>query len=248
MAILRNVEQIAEASTEDLLETYNALKGKSIKKFASREAGKRQVEQAMMAAKDADAHLGVPKGADGEVKTAEELAQKADEKGAEAPDMSGDEQPGPTEGGEAGPAPEGDGTPTFPPGSMADQLQKAGAKSAAITKRAKKAPTPPGSAKPAATHVVAVAEGGKSKVRATSQRGAVLQRIQLSKDKDGAQVPVSIASLDAHFQVATKGYIQKLAEHGHVKFVDAQGELAAAPTGATEAGAGEGSPEGGEAS
>ena len=61
MSILTEQNQIEEADMASLVETYNSLTGKSIKKFETREIGKRRVEMAMLAAKDADAHTGIPK-------------------------------------------------------------------------------------------------------------------------------------------------------------------------------------------
>lgn len=74
--ILRNQSEIAAADAATLLATYNALTGKSIKKFSSRAAAERQVEMAMLSAQDADAHTGVPKGAAPRVITAQEAAAK----------------------------------------------------------------------------------------------------------------------------------------------------------------------------
>lgn len=63
MTIIRAQAQIADASTADLVATYNALTGKSISRFSSRGAGESQVANAIMAAQDRAGHLGVPKGA-----------------------------------------------------------------------------------------------------------------------------------------------------------------------------------------
>lgn len=62
MTVLTSQKQIQEASTADLVETYNALTGKSIKKFASRAAGETQVANAILAAEDRAGHAGVAKG------------------------------------------------------------------------------------------------------------------------------------------------------------------------------------------
>lgn len=63
MTIIRAQAQIADASTADLVATYNALTGKSISRFSSRGAGESRVANAIMAAQDRAGHLGVPKGA-----------------------------------------------------------------------------------------------------------------------------------------------------------------------------------------
>lgn len=200
--IIRTVAEIRDASTPVLLATYNAITGKSITRFASREVGERQVENAMLSSRNADGQLGVPQHADGQVKTAEELAQKAVEKGQPAPDLTGD----------------GESSPVFPFGSMADQLQKAAAAKAAIPARAKKE-AKTGTPRAFATHVMANPAGtGTSKVRETSQRGAILARILAT---GGA---VSVQSLDDHFQQSTKGYIQKLCEAAHVFTCDEAGK------------------------
>lgn len=62
MTIITNTKLVPEASTADLLETYNALAGKSIKRFSSRAAAEVQVTNAIMAAEDRAGHAGVPKG------------------------------------------------------------------------------------------------------------------------------------------------------------------------------------------
>lgn len=82
MTIIRTQAQIADASTADLIETYNALTGKSIKKFSSRGAGESQVANAIMAAQDRAGHLGVPKGAAPVAITADEATAKEKAAGA----------------------------------------------------------------------------------------------------------------------------------------------------------------------
>jgi hypothetical protein len=73
MTILRNPNALAAASMEDLIETYNALTGNAVEQFQSRAIAERRTEMAMLAAKDAAGHAGVPKGIDPEVKTMAEL-------------------------------------------------------------------------------------------------------------------------------------------------------------------------------
>lgn len=53
---------IAAASTAVLVATYNALTGKSIKKFSSRAAGESQVAMAILSSENKAGHAGVPKG------------------------------------------------------------------------------------------------------------------------------------------------------------------------------------------
>jgi len=57
----------------DLLETYNAMTGKSIKKFSSREAGLRQCANALLAAANDAGHAGVPPNTTPQPETVEEL-------------------------------------------------------------------------------------------------------------------------------------------------------------------------------
>lgn len=96
--LLRTVAELADASGPDLVYTLNALTGQEVKRFKSPAAGRRRVEAAMMAAIDADAKLGVPKGQEPQVRTLAELEEKARSKGRECPDMHGaDVDEGPAE-------------------------------------------------------------------------------------------------------------------------------------------------------
>jgi len=61
--IITQQSDIAEATTEDLVATYNALTGKSIKKFETRAVAEVRVANAMLASADRVGHAGVPKGA-----------------------------------------------------------------------------------------------------------------------------------------------------------------------------------------
>lgn len=85
MAILTNKSQIAEASTKDLLETYNHLTGESVARFSSAAAGRVRVQNAWMAAEDRAGHAGVKKGeqADG-MKAAKGSAAPATKKATPA--------------------------------------------------------------------------------------------------------------------------------------------------------------------
>jgi hypothetical protein len=73
MTILRSPNTLATASMEDLIETYNALTGNAVEQFQSRAIAERRTEMAMLAAKDAAGHAGVPKGSEPQVKTMAEL-------------------------------------------------------------------------------------------------------------------------------------------------------------------------------
>lgn len=74
MTIIRDQKDIAAASTADLVETYNAMTGTSIKKFENRAIGERRVAMALLSATDSAAHAGVPKGEHAAPKTVDELA------------------------------------------------------------------------------------------------------------------------------------------------------------------------------
>ena len=73
MTILRNQADISTADMADLIETYNALTGNAVEQFQSRAIAERRTEMAMLAAKDAAGHAGVPKGVEPQVKTMAEL-------------------------------------------------------------------------------------------------------------------------------------------------------------------------------
>ena len=76
--LIRSQKDIPDASTEDLVFTYNELTGKTIKKFSSRGAGEAQVANAILAAEDAAGHRGVAKGEKPKAMTLrEQLAAKA---------------------------------------------------------------------------------------------------------------------------------------------------------------------------
>ena len=211
--IIRKQSEIAATATDILVATYNALTGKSIKKFSSRAAGERQVEMAMLAAQDNDAHTGVPKDTVPKVITIEEAAVKAEA-------MGGRVEPAPE------PASETCGEHArivFEPGSLADQLDRATIRTAPIVPRAKKAPSAPAAARQTLTHVRATGTG-KSKVQAASTRGAVLAFIN-----SASPAAVAVAALDAKFNCNTKGFLQKLIEMDHITPCDAAGIATAAP-------------------
>lgn len=76
MTILRTQAECDDASMADLLETYNAMTGKAVARFASLEIGRQRTKMAIMAATDAAGHAGVPKHSAPTAKTVEELNQK----------------------------------------------------------------------------------------------------------------------------------------------------------------------------
>lgn len=238
--ILRSVSQIEEAPAGDLVATFNALTGRSIKKFENATIAKRKVEAAMMASIAADEKLGVAKGASGEVKTLQELSAKAAEKGLvnvnplELPDTPIPEtgEPGSDQPGDIGDNVD-PGPIEFAPGSMAAQLVAVGAKTAPITKRERKAATEPKT--PRVTIVAArLTGGGRGKGQPGSARTAVLERIRAvvaakteANAVEGAEqqpLVATIAELEAHLQYPVKGHIQKLVALGFVVAVDAAGK------------------------
>lgn len=203
MAILTKQEQIAEASTTDLVETYNALTGKAIKKFENREIAMRRCEMAMLSAKDADGHTGVPKGSDTQVRTRAEIVDKAESKGVPVPPALDEEEV------------------KFEPGSLADQLSKAAKAAKPITPREKVKPAA-GAPKKEAPYAVQATYKGTSTPQAGSVRNNVLLKVQASK-----HCAITIADLDKHFEQPTRGYVQKLIEKNHL-IVLTQEQFAAA--------------------
>lgn len=193
-SIIRDPSLIAASTTEVLLATYNALTGKSIKKFSSRAAAERQVEMAMLAARDNDAHTGVPKNSAPKVITIAETVVKAAAMGLDVEEATAEDS----------------ARIVFTPGSLADQLDKASIHALPIVPRAKKAAAAPAVPRSALMFVRSTG-AGKSKVQAASVRGAVLAHIVAS-----AGVPVAVAELDAKFNCNTKGFLQKLIEMNHV--------------------------------
>lgn len=207
--VLRARSDIAEATMAQLLATYNALTGKSLKKFENKEIAQRRVDMAMMAAQDADAHLGVPKGANGEVKTAEELTAKAAEVGQPAPQMNDE-------------APKED-TPKFPEGSLAAELAKKGAAAPAVT-RQPKAPAPPkrtraeGEKQASIGRVAFVLPAPTDrKVRETSARGILMARMNVVLAEDPAATDVDVAALSEHLGADQRSHIQKLVNLGFLR-------------------------------
>lgn len=75
--ILRDQSAVGNATTADLVATYNALTGKSIKKFETRSIAESRVRMAIMSAQDAAGHAGVPKDTKPVAETVAELAARA---------------------------------------------------------------------------------------------------------------------------------------------------------------------------
>ncbi len=196
--ILTNATQIPDAATADLLETYNALTGESVKKFASRAVGQRRVEMAMLAAIDRSAHAGVPVGVAPTPKPWPGVAP-IESKPAEpefVPDekFAFDENP-------------------FKPGTLAHGLWNTTNSQKPIERAATQ--KRPRGAKPQFQSVWATG-AGVSKPQPGSVRAAVLKHITEQPNKT-----CSLEALDAAFKMPTRGYVQKLLEKNHLKIVEA---------------------------
>jgi len=201
--LITDVAQIEDASTEDLLYTYNQLTGGSVKRFSTREVAKRRVEMAMLSAKSADEQTGVSKGAEGEVKTREEIVAKAEERGQEPPPSLEE--------------------PVFQPGTMAYELDKAAKAAKPIEPRPKKEKTAPAAERKALFAVQATFKG-TSKPQAGSVRNSVLLHIQNAPNS-----ACTIEALDKHFDQNTRGYVQKLLEKNHLVILDEEAYKNAKP-------------------
>jgi hypothetical protein len=188
MTIIRTQNEIADASTAVLVATYNALTGKSIKKFSSRGAGESQVANAIMAAQDRAGHLGVPKGAAPVAITVAEESAKNDAGATQAP------------------------AAVSPPKSLRAKLALA----AGDASPHKSKPKAERAERKSGTLVAVVPTGrGTSKLQAASDRAAVFNYIVSMHAKTGA--PVTIAALDKHFDRDTRGFVGKLLEKSHLE-------------------------------
>lgn len=229
MTIIRNQSDIAEASTADLVETYNALVGKSIKKFENRSIAEARTRMAILAAENAAGHAGVTKGECPAAKTVAEIAAKgktssaialgeADEESASQAPAEALEQPvAPAAEPVAATLAAAPETNPYKPGTMAHQLWVATASMAKVerkpTKAEKKTEAP---ARSAITHVRLTGRG-TSKLQAASLRNSVFEHI---KNRPGGVA--SLAELDEHFQTSCRGHIQKLIGVDHIEPISAE--------------------------
>lgn len=207
MTILRSSKDIEAASTADLVETYNAMAGKNIKKFSSRAAGELQVANALMAAADAAGHLGVPKGKTPQPMTVTEIAvaeaaKRALGGAAPAHDVATSAQK---------PAK----TPESPKGSLRASLAaKAGD---AKPNQPKPKPEKKEATGERAPKIVAVAPtgAGRTKLQAGSKRNEVMATIvSLASASKGK--PVTLAAIEEVTGYPVNGYVGKLIVTGHV--------------------------------
>lgn len=196
--IIRNRADVASASTADLIATYNALTGNEVERFSSRAVAERRVDMALMAAEDAAAHQGVPKGSDPVAMTKQELeaAQEPSKavEGAVAPD---------------------NGENPFKPGTLAHGLWVA-TKSAEANDPARVKKAPKAKSEPSKTRnkelVVKATFAGVSKIQVGSKRAAVLKLVQ-----EAEASTITLAALDAEMGEPTRGYIHKLIEMKHLE-------------------------------
>lgn len=202
MTIITTQAQISEASNADLLETYNALTGKAVKKFSSRAAAESQVSNAILGALDKAGHAGVAKGEEPKIKVegnkvvaAEGVTGKQVEK-AKA-----------VKGEKIAKVIEKAKVPT----------KKVAAKKAPVAKKERAAS--PGRAA-TYTHVRLTDPDSLRRPQADSMRTKVLNALQ-SQDakmkKDGlrpAQRVISIEALSKHVGFNARSFVHKLAFQG----------------------------------
>lgn len=210
MTIIRHRKDVPTASTADLLESYNAYTGKSIKKFSSREAAETQTSNAIMAAEDAAGKLGVKKGAKPVAMTAAELdaARAAKAMGAEVLSK-------PTGSAQAATKPE-------PKGKSLREKLSAKAVGEPNKGKAKPQKKEPGAGRaPKVTHVKLLPDG-RSKMQAGSQRRGVYDAIvgAAAKSKiraaDGVTPLVNVDALQDDFHSPIRGHILKLIFEGRI--------------------------------
>ena len=195
MTILRTQQEVTESTPmADLLETYNALTGKSIKKFESRAVAQQRVKMAILAAEDAAGKAGVRKGEKPRAATVAELADKAAGKTTEPRSPMTDMASSLTN--------------PYPAGSLSAQLRDKANKALPIGER-KSSP------RVKFTRVVPTF-AGESKPNPKSDRARVLEFIQQHK------AGVDVAAIERHFGMPCRGFLQKLAEKNHIKAVEAQ--------------------------
>lgn len=205
MTILTTQKEIQEASGPDLVETYNHLTGADLKKFSTVEAGRRRVEMAMLAAKDADQKTGVSAGSEGVVKGRDAIIAKAKSKGLPVPPSLDEEV-------------------AFAQGTLGAQLTAQAESAPAIIPREKADPKAPRTTRKLMFAVQATF-AGTSTPQSGSVRNNVLLHIQAAENS-----AITVAALDAHFQQDTRGYINKLLEKDHLVLLDEKQFADAKPT------------------
>lgn len=210
--LIRSQKDIASATTADLVYSYNAFTGKSISRFSSRGAGESQLANAILAAENAAAQLGVKKGAKPLALTVEELAKRREDaaKGSASTETE---------------------TPTSAAARPRAAQSAKGSLRARLAEKAKGDPNKPrpkpqksaaavGRA-PKVTHVEPTG-AGITKLHSGSERRKVLEAIEARHAKTHS--PVELAGLEIEgLEGALRGYIQKLLVTGHIRSVAAPG-------------------------
>jgi hypothetical protein len=219
--IIRDQSKIADASTADILRSYNALTGENVARFSTRTAGERRLAMAILAAQDRTAHAGVPFGtAKIEPKTSEELTGRrgGDSAPAEDAPATAQDAPGaaPDDATQADPS-----ANPFKPGTMAHGLWLAADVASKRSKPAKM--TTPGASRPPKVMAVQATFAGKSKCQPDSRRRAVLDFVQGLPEK-----AATVEQIEAHFaEENVRTHIQKLVavDHFRVITLEAYAEL-----------------------
>lgn len=217
MTIIRNRKDVTESTpTSDLLETYNAMTGKDIKKFSSRAAAESQTSNAIMAAEDAAGKLGVKKGAKPVAMTKAELEAAA---AAKAAGKEPPQEPSKSVAGATAAPKKGE--------SLRSSLK---AKAVGEPNKGKaKPPKKEGAGRAAKVEWVKLTEAGRSKMQAGSQRKGVYDAIvgkaakSKTKDADGNGL-VNVELLQEDFHSVIRGHVLKLIFEGHIEAATPAGD------------------------
>lgn len=202
--IIRRRDQVATATTAQLVATYNALTGETVQRFTNREAAERRTDMALMGALDAAAHRGLRPGQEPEVLTLQETSALGQD-GAAAPAAN-----------EEGTVALDEESNPFKPGSLGHGLwvaTRAMARDAAPrAKRAPKLRTDPTVPRRAHGMELKATFAGISKVQPGSKRARVLAFIQSCPEGR-----CRLLDVDAELGEPTRGFVQKLAEMKHLE-------------------------------
>jgi hypothetical protein len=209
MTIIRDRSKLAEASNADLLETYNAMTGKSIAKFASRAAGETQTSNAIMLGEDRAGKLGVKKGKKPVAMTVAEEQEALKARGLSSELLARIEA---TASAAGKPAPATAAPAAKPAKGLRAKLAEK-AQGEPFTPKAKPEKKGDGSRAPKVTHVLPK-EGGLLKMREDSDRAKVLKLIQTSFARSKKAVPVE--RITEQFERNCRGFVQKLIQFGHL--------------------------------
>lgn len=195
--VCRTQDELLDATDADLVETYNALTGKSVLDFASREVAQAQCSMAILAAQDAAAHRGVPKGTrTPPTATVEELGGTSAAQQLELPIGAATLNP-------------------HPPESKSARLWEAAKEQTPIAPRprAEKRAAPSEPRKRAAKFQATGA--GVTKLNPASLRCGALRWIEKQPDQT-----VTMDALRKEFGAAASGYVNKLLGGQHIRTVE----------------------------